>query len=138
MQALYSQSSFTPKPIYSTPDLTHLQAAARGCGWFVAITKSTSPNDSVYYWEDLDSPTYVTKAIVNGEIRCLELEDPFDCGVEWVKVEALRYRLLCPIATRRFDVQVWADPALIGATILMCLAVEDEVTGERFLHVSNE
>jgi hypothetical protein len=59
-------------------------------------------------------------------------------GVEWVKVEELSYRLHCPITTQRFDVQVWGDPALIGAATLMGLAVEDEATGERLLHVSQE
>jgi hypothetical protein len=59
-------------------------------------------------------------------------------GVEWVKVEELRYRLHCTITAQRFDVQVWTDPVLISATIFMGLPVEDEATAERFLHVSQE
>jgi hypothetical protein len=52
-----------------------------------------------------------------------------------VKVEELRYVLRCEVSGRSYEVQVWADPAFLGARVLVGQVIEDEKTGEGFLFV---
>jgi hypothetical protein len=55
--------------------------------------------------------------------------------VQWVKVEELRYVLKCEVSGRSYEVQVWADPAFLGARVVVGEGIEDEKTGEAFLFV---
>ena len=52
-----------------------------------------------------------------------------------MKVEELRYVLRCEVSGRSYEVQVWADPAFLGARVLVGKVIEDEKTGEGFLFV---
>jgi hypothetical protein len=71
----------------------------------------------------------------HGQPLCLQLNEPFECGVQWVKVEELRYVLRCEVSERSYEVQVWADPAFLGARVLVGKVIEDEKTGEGFLFI---
>jgi hypothetical protein len=71
----------------------------------------------------------------HGQPLCLQLNEPFECGLQWVKIEELRYVLKCEVSGRSYEVQVWADPAFLGARVLVGKVIEDEKTGEGFLFV---
>ncbi len=55
--------------------------------------------------------------------------------MQWVKVEELRYVLRCDVSGRSYEVQVWADPAFLGARVLIGKGVQNEKTGETVLFV---
>ena len=55
--------------------------------------------------------------------------------MQWVQVEELRYVLRCEVSERSYEMQVWADPAFLGARVLVGEGIDDEKAGERFLFV---
>jgi hypothetical protein len=124
LRALYSQTSASPERIYSIPrtSLDVDQSLSSGCGYFISITSQGITN-------------YITYAMHHGQPLCLQLNEPFECGVQWVKVEELRYVLRCEVSERSYEVQVWADPAFLGARVLVGKVIEDEKTGEGFLFI---
>lgn len=124
LRALYSQTSASPERIYSIPrtSLSVDQNLSSGCGYFISITSSGIAN-------------YVTYAMHDGQPLCLQLNEPFECGVQWVQVEELRYVLRCEVSERSYEMQVWADPAFLGARVLVGEGIDDEKAGERFLFV---
>jgi len=122
LRALYSQTSASPERIYTIPGTSQSvdQNLSSGCGYFISITSSGITN-------------YITYAMHDGQPLCLQLNEPFECGVQWVKVEELRYVLRCEVSRRSYEVQVWADPAFLGARVMVGEGIMDEKTGERFL-----
>ena len=104
----------------STPEFTHI---IRNCGWFVAFGASALPPSSS------PSNTFFTLAHINNSVGCVQLPYPFDCGVAWQKVDEFRQELLCPTTRQIFGVQVWADPVLLGAQVLVGEAVSGQVGG---------
>jgi len=59
------------------------------------------------------SATFFTIQMVRDGFSCVELADPFSCRMEFEKVDCLRYIFRCSVTGRKFDVQVWADPAFL-------------------------
>jgi hypothetical protein len=112
--------------IHTGPNSPDTQPVIRGCGWFAAVT--TCPESSAQ-----KTRTYFTKAVIKYQVSCLELPDPFNCGIKWQKVDDLRYTLKCPTTATSFEVHIWADPALLNATILVGSAHKDTSGEERFL-----
>ncbi|KAE9376036.1 hypothetical protein N431DRAFT_464094 [Stipitochalara longipes BDJ] len=109
----------------SSARTSEFQHIIRSCGWFVVVYAFNTPS--------LSSTTYFTKAMIGNAPSCLQLTEPWDCGVAWQKVEKLHHLLQCSTTGRMFEAEVWAGPALLNAEMLVGEAVQDEATGETFL-----
>ncbi|PMD22491.1 hypothetical protein NA56DRAFT_644710 [Hyaloscypha hepaticicola] len=124
LRALYSQSSPSPERIYSIhrTSLSADKNISSGCGYFISFSSQGITN-------------YITYAMYHDQPRCIQLNEPFECWVQWVKVEELKYVLKCEVSGRSYEVQVWADPAFLGARVLVGEGIKDEKTGGTFLFV---
>lgn len=109
VRTLLRQGTPFPSPIHrlsGTAD--ELKKVSADRDWFVVFTTLKGEQKTNKFY---------SLAGFNGAIGCIELKNPFQCDVEWVKVKELRYVLICKETKTIFQAQCWASPALLETKI---------------------
>lgn len=81
-------------------------------------------------------PEYFSLSFVNGSVEVVNLDSPFEgTGVQWRKVDNMRYLWECRDTGKVTEAQVWADPALLDATVLKGNRVTSSETEQEYFMV---
>lgn len=125
-------SHATREEILVLPPHLFSHPVVRGCGWFAAVSSSSLNSTVDKSGEQIT--TYFTKAVMANKVSNLQIPSPFEfaSGIAWVNVEKMKHVFRCEITGRVWEVQLWADPALLGSQVIVGSEVSDG-RGGRFL-----